>query len=195
MILAGSRCGEENPSQFRLCGFCGAALKVAVDQAEKRKLVTVVFSDLKGSTALGGSLEAEAVREVMSRYFDAMKAELVRHGGPSRSTSGAAIAPNTALDEQAVACLGVQVHARQFPARSRAEPGREIHHQLGDDLSGCRLGCPVVVRLPRRQLSDRQGRTGDRATGAAATGQPAVERHGRRGVIRASAGVMVTDRG
>ena len=37
--------------------------------------MTIVFSDLKGSTALGETLDSEALREVMSRYFDAMRAE------------------------------------------------------------------------------------------------------------------------
>ena len=48
---------------------------------ETRRQVTIVFSDLKGSTAMGERLDSEAVREVMSRYFDAMRAELERHGG------------------------------------------------------------------------------------------------------------------
>jgi class 3 adenylate cyclase/predicted ATPase len=84
-------CGEENPAKFRLCGFCGAALRVAAEQAEKRKLVTVVFSDLKGSTSLGEALDPEAVREVLSRYFDTMKAELLRHGGTIEKYIGDAI--------------------------------------------------------------------------------------------------------
>ena len=43
-------CGEENPDRFRICGMCGAQLGATVVAEEVRKTVTVVFSDLKGST-------------------------------------------------------------------------------------------------------------------------------------------------
>jgi class 3 adenylate cyclase len=85
------RCGEENPPRFRLCGFCGAELSHAAVAREVRKTVTIVFSDLKGSTAMGESLDSEAVREVMSRYFDEMRAALERHGGTVEKYIGDAI--------------------------------------------------------------------------------------------------------
>ncbi len=36
---------------------------------EERKLVTVLFSDVVGSTSLGDSLDPEDVRALMGRYF------------------------------------------------------------------------------------------------------------------------------
>ena len=50
-------------------------------QIGARKTVTVVFSDLVGSTALGEALDSEAMREVLDRYFAEMRACLERHGG------------------------------------------------------------------------------------------------------------------
>src|SRR5256714_8799220 len=84
-------CGEENPDKFRLCGFCGTALAPALPLQEVRKTVTIVFSDLKGSTAMGEKLDSEAVREVMTRYFDEMRAALERHGGVVEKYIGDAI--------------------------------------------------------------------------------------------------------
>src|SRR5438105_7848867 len=84
-------CGEENPDKFRLCGFCGTALAPALPPQEVRKTVTIVFSDLKGSTAMGEKLDSEAVREVMSRYFDEMRAALEQHGGTVEKYIGDAI--------------------------------------------------------------------------------------------------------
>jgi hypothetical protein len=52
-------CGEENPERFRLCGFCGAQLAPELPPQEVRKTVTIVFSDLKGSTNLGEALDSE----------------------------------------------------------------------------------------------------------------------------------------
>src|ERR687894_1339049 len=84
-------CGEENPERFRLCGFCGTPLAPAAPPTEERRIVTIVFSDLQGSTKLGEALDPESVREVMTRYFDAMTAVLRRHGGTIEKFIGDAI--------------------------------------------------------------------------------------------------------
>ncbi len=84
-------CGEENPARFRLCGFCGTELAPALPPQEVRKVVTVVFSDLKGSTSLGEALDSESLREVMSRYFEEMRIVLERHGGTVEKYIGDAI--------------------------------------------------------------------------------------------------------
>ncbi len=84
-------CGEENPDRFRLCGFCGTPLHAAEPQREIRKTVTIVFSDLVGSTAIGERLDSESLRAVMSRYFDVMQAELERHGGTVEKFIGDAV--------------------------------------------------------------------------------------------------------
>jgi class 3 adenylate cyclase len=84
-------CGEENPDRFRLCGFCGTPLTVAPPPQEVRKTVTVVFSDLKGSTDLGERLDSESLREVMTRYFEEMRGALEDHGGRVEKYIGDAV--------------------------------------------------------------------------------------------------------
>ena len=56
-----------------------------------RKTVTLIFSDLKDSTALGERLDSEALHEVKDRYFTAMAAEITRHGGKIEKYIGDAI--------------------------------------------------------------------------------------------------------
>jgi class 3 adenylate cyclase/tetratricopeptide (TPR) repeat protein len=58
---------------------------------EARKTVTVVFADVTGSTALGESLDAEALRRVLARYFDTASACLERHGGSVEKFIGDAV--------------------------------------------------------------------------------------------------------
>jgi class 3 adenylate cyclase/tetratricopeptide (TPR) repeat protein len=58
---------------------------------ETRKVVTILFSDLAGSTALGERLDPEAVRSLMARYFAEMSAVLRRHGGTTEKFIGDAI--------------------------------------------------------------------------------------------------------
>ena len=84
-------CGEENPDQFRLCGYCGSVLAPQSPPREVRKTVTVVFCDLKGSTELGDRLDSEALREVLALYFSAMKPVLEGHGGTIEKYIGDAI--------------------------------------------------------------------------------------------------------
>src|SRR5262245_23357935 len=88
------QCGTENPDIAKFCLACGAELLAAPPAQppqESRKIVTIVFSDLKGSTAMGEALDSESLREVMTRYFDAMSAELERHGGVVEKFIGDAI--------------------------------------------------------------------------------------------------------
>ncbi len=47
----------------------------------ERKLVTILFADLVGSTPLASTLDAEQLRELMARYRDAVAAEVRRNGG------------------------------------------------------------------------------------------------------------------
>jgi class 3 adenylate cyclase/tetratricopeptide (TPR) repeat protein len=86
-----ANCGEENPDRFRLCGFCGTPFAAAEAPQEVRKTVTVVFSDLVGSTSLGESMDSESLRELLQRYFEAMQAVLERHGGAVEKFIGDAI--------------------------------------------------------------------------------------------------------
>ncbi|HEX2428566.1 MAG TPA: AAA family ATPase, partial [Gaiellaceae bacterium] len=86
-----SQCGTENPDVAKFCLACGSPLAAAPPAQEFRKIVTIVFSDLKGSTAMGEKLDSESLREVMTRYFDAMSAELEKHGGVVEKFIGDAI--------------------------------------------------------------------------------------------------------
>ena len=84
-------CGQENPEGFSFCGKCGRALTVAEPPREVRKIVTVVFCDLTGSTALGGATDPEALRATMRSYYDEMRTILERHGGTVEKFIGDAV--------------------------------------------------------------------------------------------------------
>jgi class 3 adenylate cyclase/tetratricopeptide (TPR) repeat protein len=85
-------CGQENPAGSRFCNACGAPLAEAETAGrEYRKVVTVLFCDLAGSTALGESVDPEALRALLGRYFDQMKAIVERHGGTVEKFIGDAV--------------------------------------------------------------------------------------------------------
>jgi len=58
---------------------------------EQRKLVSVVFADVVGSTAFGSDNDPEAVRSVMGGYFERMKRIAETHGGTVEKFIGDAV--------------------------------------------------------------------------------------------------------
>ncbi len=90
-LLTCPKCGEANPARFRLCGFCRTELTADRAADEIRRFVTVVNSDLKGSTALGERLDPESLREVLTRYFDEMQLVFEAYGGTIEKIIGDAV--------------------------------------------------------------------------------------------------------
>ena len=85
-------CGDENADKARFCQNCATPLGEAeAPAADVRKVVTIVFADVTGSTALGERLDPEALRRVMGRYFDEMSAVIERHGGTVEKFIGDAV--------------------------------------------------------------------------------------------------------
>jgi predicted ATPase/class 3 adenylate cyclase len=88
-MAACGRCGEENPGRARFCLACGTELTQS--GSETRKTVTVLFADMVDSTGLGERLDPEALRDVMSRYFESAEAAIKAHGGNVEKFIGDAI--------------------------------------------------------------------------------------------------------
>jgi class 3 adenylate cyclase len=84
-------CGRDSPESFSFCGNCGAALAAAEPPRDVRKVVTVVFCDLTGSTALGDVTDPETLRATMRGYYDEMRTILERHGGTVEKFVGDAV--------------------------------------------------------------------------------------------------------
>jgi class 3 adenylate cyclase/tetratricopeptide (TPR) repeat protein len=90
-VVVCASCGEENPDRARFCLSCGRPLAAAEPAREVRKVVTVLFADTVGSTALGESRDPEAVRAQMADWFADARATLERHGGRVEKFVGDAV--------------------------------------------------------------------------------------------------------
>src|SRR5215211_6997908 len=103
--------------------------------AETRKTVTVVFSDVTGSTNLGEKLDPEALRRVMARYFEETKAALERHGGTVEKFIGDAVMAVFGIPElhEDDALRAVRAAAEMRDAL--AELNRELERERGVTLA------------------------------------------------------------
>ncbi|HEU4528499.1 MAG TPA: adenylate/guanylate cyclase domain-containing protein [Actinomycetota bacterium] len=86
LALVCPNCGAPNSPDSKFCGECAAPLRPAAAEAPsatstERRLVSVLFADLVGSTTLAEGRDAEDVRELLSSYFDAARSVVERHGG------------------------------------------------------------------------------------------------------------------
>src|SRR5262245_13099615 len=130
-----SACGTENPEGARFCNACGQPLG-AVAAREERKVVTVVFVDLVGSTARAERLDPEDVRALLSSYHGRVRHELELHGGTVEKFIGDAVvavfgAPVAHEDdpERAVrAALAIQEAITEL---NEAAPALELEVRIG----------------------------------------------------------------
>ena len=107
-MIACPSCSQEVAEGFAFCPHCGASLVPDDRSQEERKLVTLLFADVTGSTQLAEELDAEVVRELMSAYFDLAREEIEARGGTVEKFIGDAV----------MAVFGVPVAHEDDPARS-----------------------------------------------------------------------------
>ena len=112
-------CGRENPDGFLHCGYCGSPL--GAPASPRRRLASLVFCDLVGSTALGERVDPESLQELMRLYFTEMREALERHGGSVEKFIGDAV----------VGVFGVPV-AREDDALRACRAALEMQARVAD---------------------------------------------------------------
>jgi adenylate cyclase len=165
-----SACGASNPPGQKFCGECGTALGAAAPYTPKhladkvlasksahegeRKLVTVLFVDCAGFTALAAKLDPEELHGVMDGCFAHLAEAVHRYEGTVNQYTGDGImalfgAP-VAHEDHAVravaAALAIQQASREYsvglerergfglPLRIGINTGPVVVGRIGDDL-------------------------------------------------------------
>ena len=103
-----ANCGQDNPDPARFCLACGTPLAPAAPPVEERKLITVLFTDIVGSTAKAEQMDPEDVRARLAPYYTRLRSELEAFGGTVEKFIGDAV----------VALFGAPVAHEDDPERA-----------------------------------------------------------------------------
>jgi class 3 adenylate cyclase/tetratricopeptide (TPR) repeat protein len=142
---------------------CGTQLVVTPNGPERRKLVTALFCDIVGSTAISAGADPEMTRSAMGRYFNEVAAIVQRHGGVVEKFIGDAVmavfgAPEM-HDDDAMRAVRAAVVIRDRLAGFGTEVGFELVSRIGvatgevvagDMQAGDRLVTGEAVNLAAR---------------------------------------------
>ena len=166
-------CARPVADDARFCPDCASPIERATDSAEERKLATVLFADLVGSTELAGSQDPERTRAVLNRFYDAMAVEIAEAGGTVEKFVGdavmAAFGAPAAQEDHAERALHTALSMK-----------RRLDELFGDSLSlriGVNTGDVVVgsrARAARSSLAMR-------STSPRASSRPRSRAKSRRG--------------
>ena len=122
-------CDHENRESATFCERCAAPLAEAPGGGSRRT-VTVLFTDIVGSTELGERLDPERLQVVLARYFEVTSDVIERYGGTVEKFIGDAV----------VAVFGVPRLREDDALRAvrAASEMREALEGLDDALGGIR---------------------------------------------------------
>jgi class 3 adenylate cyclase len=134
-VNACPQCGQKNPEIAKFCLACGSPLAASEPVAEERKLITVLFCDIVGSTAKAENMDPEDVRARLEPYYTRLRAELESFGGTVEKFIGDAV----------VALFGA-------PAAHEDDPERAVRAALAackaiDDLNAADEWLDLQVRI------------------------------------------------
>jgi class 3 adenylate cyclase len=119
----------------RFCPGCGSPLGGVEPVRRSRKIVTALFCDVAGSTALGEQVDPEIFDRILGRYFEVMRETIERHGGSVEKFIGDAVmavfgVPRVHEDDALRAVRAAAEIRDRLPAVA-AETGFELSFRTG----------------------------------------------------------------
>lgn len=124
---------------------------------EERRLVTVLFADVVGSTSLGESLDPEDMRRLLSRFYELASQVVTEHGGTLEKFIG----------DAAMAIFGL-MQAHDDDARRALDAALDLRDRLRDDpMLGDRLPVRIGVNTGEVVASREPARSDFLVTGDA----------------------------
>lgn len=131
-------CGIALPPDAKFCPECGLPVgggSEADARRETRKVVTIVFVDLAGSTSLQEHMDPESVRRVMERFYALMRSEVEAAGGVVVKFTGDGVMAGFGIREAREDDALRAVRAAVSMQESFGAFAHEIRHSQGADVS------------------------------------------------------------
>jgi class 3 adenylate cyclase/tetratricopeptide (TPR) repeat protein len=138
-------CGNDILPSDRFCGECGLKLVIQKESAKKgekivseRKLITSLFADVSGYTALSERLDLEEVKELVNKIFGEIAQAVIKYEGHIEKFGG----------DEVMALFGVPRAHEDDPVRAVKVAG-EIHkvlHRISNRVQET-VGQPLAVHI------------------------------------------------
>ena len=148
-------CAGSIPDGARFCPTCGTRYVAPPNSEgtrETRRVVTVLFADLVGSTGIAEQLDPEVFRTVQARMFATLRQTIERHGGTVEKFIGDAVMavfglPSAHEDDALRAVL----------TASRLGPALEPQNRELQERHGLRLDLRVGINTGEVMASEGAG--------------------------------------
>jgi class 3 adenylate cyclase/tetratricopeptide (TPR) repeat protein len=190
-MVACPACGFENAETAKFCAECGTPLAQApVARREERKVVTVVFADMVGSTERAERLDPEDVRALLAPYHERLRHELERHGGTVEkfigdavvAVFGAPVAHEDDAERGVRAALAIQEAIAEM---NEADPALALEVRIGVNTGESLVALDARPELGEGIVSGDVVNTGARLQSAAPPGGVLVGEYTFRATERA----------
>ena len=144
IALSCPSCGAEQPPGGKFCIECGAQLDAAhaapaaqtEAPPEERRLVTVLFADLSGYTAVAERMDPESVKSLVDRSLRRLGHEVDRHGGSVDKYIG----------DNVMAVFGAPVAHEDDPERA-VRAGLAMQEAMSDVNAGASEDISFLLRV------------------------------------------------
>ncbi len=187
-------CGTVNPPAAKFCIECGIRItprgestvplpsptpsESVLAPSEERRVVTIMFADITGSTPLADKLDPEDMRAILTGYFNLMTEQIRRHGGTVEkyigdavmAVFGAPVAHEDDPDRAIRAALDMQRALNNFNEQRLAQDPEATRLQMRIGINTGEVAAPGNAQHKRRDFLI----TGDAVNVAARLQQVAI---------------------
>lgn len=132
-------CQVPTVAHARFCAQCGTRLAAPSAGGGDRRVVTVLFTDVSGFTAMSEKLDPQQVAGIVNRFFEVLVAPIYRYGGvvdkyigdAIMALFGAPVAHEDDPERALAAAWEMQEAARAFAGTLEAETGIRLRVRVG----------------------------------------------------------------
>src|SRR6266487_3108036 len=123
-----------------------------LSNSEERRVVTIMFADITGSTPLADRLDPEDMRAILTGYFNLMAEQIRKHGGTLEkyigdavmAVFGAPIAHEDDPDRAIRAALDMQTALAQFNQQRQEVDAEATHLQMRIGINTGEVAAPAT---------------------------------------------------